>query len=66
MISRTGKFLSIALSTAILFTCSAVTFASAEENANFYHYQKNASGETYGNNLQAKQLGYEAELVLAV
>lgn len=40
MISRTGKFLSIALSTAILFTCSAVTFASAEENANLYHYQK--------------------------
>lgn len=28
--------------------------------------KKNASGETYGNNLQAKQLGYEAELVLAV
>lgn len=66
MISRTGKFLSIALSTAILFTCSGATFASAEENANLYRYQKNASGETYGNNLQAKRLGYEAELVLAV
>ncbi len=65
MISRTGKVFSIALSAAMLFACS-VTFASAEGNANLYRYQKNDSGETYGNNLQAKQLGYEAELILAV
>ena len=51
------------LTAALLVSLAGVAFAA--DTGLLQSFAKNARGETYGNNLQAQVLGYEADLIAA-
>lgn len=59
---KTKKILSLILSCIFVFSITQYAFASN----NSMVYKTNEYGETYGNDIQAKILGYDAELIFAM
>ena len=49
----------------VVVIASCATYAFAADSKEAQPYARNANGETYGNNIQALELGYEADLIAA-
>ena len=47
----------------LMLTTLCAISACAMDTAQGQQYSTNSNGETYGDNLQARQLGYEADLI---
>ena len=50
----------------LMLTTLCAISACAMDTAQGQQYSTNSNGETYGDNLQARQLGYEADLIAAI
>lgn len=60
---KARKFVSMSLSLVMIFVCAVPVFATATDGQ--AGYAVNGNGETYGNYLEALEIGYEADLILA-
>lgn len=57
------KFVSMIVVLVMTFVCAIPAFAAAPSGQ--VGYAVNRNGETYGNNLKALEIGYEADLIFA-
>lgn len=63
MKKKTRKFVSMCVAVVMILVCAVPAFAATP--AEDVGYSVNSNGETYGNYLEALEIGYEADLILA-